>query len=265
LQLRLQSFILCLPIFTQGSQTAARLPGDTSEPSSHSRTFQPLMIKDIGVVEILSTLGSTKTVASPAKRLSGIGVVGLVRGVAWFGAVLCGLLVALPAVAATGDAPGEFIPATPPQPAPQTAFTDTDGKPLTLADFKGKPAVVNLWATWCQPCLKEMPSLDRLQANLDGKLTVAAVSQDRSGAQRVVPFVANMGLQKLKIYLDPKADLGRALNSRGLPTSVIIDAAGSVIGRVEGAVEWDSAEIMALLRPLLVNGAVGGALKASGR
>ena len=227
-----------------------------------------MMIKDIGIEEILSTPGNAKTVAPPAKRPPHIGLLGFARAAAWFGAVLCGLLVALPAVAAAGDEKtGEYIPATPPQPAPQVAFTDTDGKPLTLAQFKGKPAVVNLWATWCAPCLKEMPSLDRLQANLNGKLIVAAVSQDRSGAQRVVPFVAEMGLKNLKIYLDPKADLGRALNSRGLPTTVIIDAAGSVVGRVEGPVEWDSAEMMARLRPLLVSGAagVGGVIKAAER
>jgi len=204
-----------------------------------------------GVEEILPTLDDAKTVAPPAKRPRHIGLVGFAGGAAWFGAALCVLLVALPAVALAGDTPGEYIPAASPQPAPQVAFTDTDGRPLTLADFKGKPVIVNLWATWCVPCLKEMPSLERLQANLDGRLIVAAVSQDRSGAQRVVPFVAEMGLRRLKIYLDPKADLGRALNSRGLPTSVIIDGAGSIVGRVEGAVEWDSAEIMAVLRPLL--------------
>jgi thiol-disulfide isomerase/thioredoxin len=223
-----------------------------------------VMIKDTGTEEILSAHGNAKMGAPPAKRPSRIG---LARAAAWFGAILCGLLVALPAVAAGGDTPGVYIPATPPQPAPQVAFTDTDGRPMTLAQFKGKPAVVNLWATWCAPCLKEMPSLERLQANLEGKLIVAAVSQDRSGAQRVVPFVAEMGLKRLKIYLDPKADLGRALNSRGLPTTVIIDAAGSIIGRVEGSVEWDSAEIMALLRPLLVSGAagVGGPIKTTER
>jgi thiol-disulfide isomerase/thioredoxin len=223
-----------------------------------------------GLEQILPTLGDAKTLASPATRPPHIGLCGFAGSAAWFGTVLCLLLVALPAVALAGDekiTPAEFIPATPPQLAPQVAFADTDGKPLTLAEFKGKPVIVNLWATWCVPCLKEMPSLERLQANLDGKLIVAAVSQDRLGAQRVVPFVAEMGLKRLKIYIDPKADLGRALNSRGLPTSVIIDAAGSVVGRVEGAVEWDSAEIMAVLRPLLGSGVAGvrGAIKASER
>src|SRR5438874_5240131 len=156
-----------------------------------------------------------------AKRPPHIGLVGsargwCARGLAWFGTALLVLLLGSPAVFAAGDdtlKPGEFIPASPPQPAPQVGFTDVDGKPMTLADFKGKPVVINFWATWCQPCLKEMPSLERLQSNLEGRLTVAAVSEDRMGAQRVVPFVAEMGLKKLKIYLDPKADLGRAFGS----------------------------------------------------
>jgi thiol-disulfide isomerase/thioredoxin len=146
---------------------------------------------------------------------------------------------------------GEFIPATPPQLAPEAGFSDIDGNPVTLADFKGRPAVVNLWATWCLPCLKEMPSLERLQAQFDGKLVVAAVSEDRGGAERVGPFVAAHGLQALKVYLDPKAELGHAFKPRGLPTSILIDAAGRVIGRVEGAAEWDSAKMLGVLEPLL--------------
>src|SRR5438876_1827742 len=125
---------------------------------------------------------------------------GLVSRSAWFATVAVALLVALSAAAAAEEEKlklGEFIPESAPQPAPDTAFTDADGKPVRFADFKGKPVVINLWATWCQPCLREMPSLDRLQAALDGKLTVAAVSEDRGGAQRVGPFVATLGLQKL--------------------------------------------------------------------
>src|SRR5690349_14474389 len=112
----------------------------------------------------------------PAKRLPHIALVGFPGGSAWFGTALVGLLFVLSAAGAAADEkirPGEFTPATPPQPAPQAGFTDADGKPVSLADFKGKPAVANLWATWCQPCLKEMPSLDRLQANLGDRLIVA--------------------------------------------------------------------------------------------
>ncbi len=186
---------------------------------------------------------------------------GLVSRSALFGTVAVALLVALSAAAAAEEEKlrlGEFIPESAPQPAPETGFTDADGKPVSFADFKGKPLVVNLWATWCQPCLKEMPSLDRLQSALDGKLAVAAVSEDHGGA--VATFVAALGLQKLKIYLDPKSDVGHAFNVRGLPTSIVIDAKGRVVGRVEGAAEWDSATMMAVLKPLL-EGAIKGAAR----
>jgi thiol-disulfide isomerase/thioredoxin len=187
----------------------------------------------------------------PAKRPPQFG---LVSRSAWFGTVAAALLVALSAAAAAEEEKlrlGEFIAESPPQPAPETAFTDVDGKPASLADFKGKPVIVNLWATWCQPCLKEMPSLDRLQSALDGRLAVAAVSEDRGGAERVGPFVAAMGLAKLKIYLDPRSGIGHAFHVRGLPTSIVIDAGGRVVGRVEGAAEWDSETMMAALKPLL--------------
>jgi thiol-disulfide isomerase/thioredoxin len=111
--------------------------------------------------------------------------------------------------------------------------------------------VVNLWATWCQPCLKEMPSLERLAAQFKGRLIVAAVSEDHGGAKVVGPFVADKGLQKMAIYLDPQGELGHAIKLRGLPTSLVIDAQGQVVGRVEGGADWDSAKMEAVLQPLI--------------
>ncbi|HVC56197.1 MAG TPA: TlpA disulfide reductase family protein [Stellaceae bacterium] len=183
---------------------------------------------------------------------------GFAEGLLWLGTVALVLLIALsPAGAIAQDSMrlGEFIPATPPQPAPAVAFTDDAGKPASLADFKGKPTVVNLWATWCQPCLHEMPSLVRLQAHFAGRLTVAAVAEDHGGAKQVAPFVAKLGLTKLAIYLDPQAALGHALRVRGLPTSIVLDAEGRVVGSVEGAADWGSAKMLAVLQPLLHNGA----------
>jgi len=183
----------------------------------------------------------------PAKRPPHIGL-------ALFATVATGLLLALSAEVAAEDGKtkfGEFIAQTPPQPAPEVAFTDTDGNPANLARFKGKPAVINFWATWCAPCLKEMPSLERLQARLDGRLSILAISEDRAGAKVVNPFLANLGLEKVKVYLDPKSEVGRAFAVRGLPTSVVIDAEGRVVGRVEGGAEWDSAAMLAALEPLL--------------
>lgn len=205
----------------------------------------------------------------PAKRPPHIGFRWGFRGSsgwsAWFGTLALALLLVFSAALAAEEGNlriGEFIPVTPPQPAPEASFTAVDGTPASLGDFKGKPAVVNLWATWCGPCLKEMPSLERLRAQFAGRLTVAAVSEDHAGAKVVVPFVADKGLQKLAIYLDPQGELGHALKVRGLPTSIVLDAAGRIVGRVEGGADWDSATMHAVLQPL-IDGAAGALKKAA--
>ena len=175
-----------------------------------------------------------------------------------FGTVAVALLFALSVVAAAEEEKpklGEFIPASPPQPAPELSFQDLEGKSASLADFKGKLLVLNLWATWCGPCLEEMPSLEQLQVNLPDKLVVVAVSEDRGGAKIVQPFLDKLGLKKVKIYLDPKSDVGHAFEVRGLPTSIVIGGDGKVLGRVEGAAEWDSVEMYGVLKPLLPKGA----------
>ena len=202
----------------------------------------------------------------PAKRPPHIGLAwAFPSGLAAFGTVVLALLLALSAAPAADSEKmtlGEFIAVTPPQPAPEASLIDADGKKTSLGDFTGKPTVINLWATWCQPCLEEMPSLVRLQARFDGKLTVAAVSEDRGGAKEVGPFVAAHNLSTLKIYLDPKSDLAHAFQARGLPTSIVLDAKGMVVGRVEGAAEWDSAKMLAVFKRLLEAGP--GTVKAEG-
>ena len=146
---------------------------------------------------------------------------------------------------------GEFIALASPQPAPAVSFTDTAGNPATFGDFKGKLLLVNLWATWCQPCLREMPSLEKLQASQSDLLTVVAISEDRGGAKVVEPFVAKLGLDTVKVYLDPKSEVGHAVEVRGLPTTVVIDADGKLVGRVEGAAEWDMPKMLMALQPFL--------------
>jgi len=157
---------------------------------------------------------------------------------------------------------GEFIPASPPQPAPDVSFTDADGNPVSLSDFKGKLVLVNLWATWCAPCLREMPSLGRLQSRLGDRITVAAISEDRGGGKAVEPLAAKLELKSVKIYLDPKSAVGQAFKVQGLPTSLLIDREGRVLGRVHGAAEWDSPKILAVLRSFLDG---DGVVKASSR
>lgn len=192
-----------------------------------------------------SALGGASVVASPSVR-----GLGLLIAAAW---VVVALLWG-PAIRA--DEPdniklGEFIPAAPPQPAPPLSFADAAGKEASLADFKGGVVLLNLWATWCQPCLKEMPSLAALQQRLGASLTVLALSEDRGGAEVVKPFVDKLGLEKLKIYLDPKSAALKAFTVRGLPSSFLIDAEGRVVGKVEGAAAWDSDKMRDALAKLL--------------
>jgi thiol-disulfide isomerase/thioredoxin len=174
-------------------------------------------------------------------------------------AIVAALVVAsvLGPAAARGDDSdevkiGQFIPATPPQPAPELSFTDSAGKKVQLSDFEGKFVILNLWATWCQPCLREMPSLAALQARLGPAVTVLAVSEDRGGDEVVTPFVDRLGLDKfLKIYLDPKSTVLHVLGARGLPTSFAIGADGTVLGKVEGGADWDSEAMRATLAGLM--------------
>ena len=145
---------------------------------------------------------------------------------------------------------GEFVPAAPLLPAPATSFVDLTGSEVSLAQFSGKIVLVNLWATWCEPCLREMPSLERLQSRLGDKIVVVAISEDR-GSKTVEPFIGKLGLKSVKIYLDPKSAMERAFKVQGLPTSFLIDREGRVLGRVEGAAEWDKPKLLGILKSFL--------------
>jgi thiol-disulfide isomerase/thioredoxin len=157
---------------------------------------------------------------------------------------------------------GEFVPSSQPYPAPAISLSDTTGQHVELSELNGKLVLVNLWATWCEPCLREMPSLERLQSRIGERIAVLAVSEDRGGNKTVEPFVAKLGLKSVKVYIDPKSDVGHAFGARGLPTSFLIDREGKVLGRVEGAAEWDSPKILGVLEPLLSG---NGVVKASSR
>ena len=174
----------------------------------------------------------------------------------------CGALLAAalapPGAAMAQDRPPlagdfkDFVLANPPKPVPPFAFTDLDGKPLTLEAFAGKVVVLNLWATWCVPCIKEMPSLERLQARMAARgLAVMSVSQDRGGLKQVQPFLDKHGLKALPIYLDPKGEALKALGGRGLPTTLVIDREGREVGRLEGDAEWDGPNAAALIEYFL--------------
>ena len=123
--------------------------------------------------------------------------------------------------------------------APAVMFDGPGGEKVTLADFKGKPLLVNLWATWCGPCVAEMPTLDKLAARQKDKLHVIVVSQDMQGRTIVDPWWAKQTYKMLKPYVDAKSDLGFAFNTGMVPTTVLYDAQGKEVWRVIGSMNWD--------------------------
>lgn len=122
---------------------------------------------------------------------------------------------------------------------PTVAFTAPDGKPVTLASFKGKPLLLNMWATWCAPCVAEMPTLDAAAKSLAGKVQVIAVSQDMQGADKVTPFFAEKKFTTLQPYLDPKLGLSLAYQAN-LPTTILYDSTGKEVWRMTGGYEWNT-------------------------
>ena len=131
-------------------------------------------------------------------------------------------------------------------------FEDSEGNPVSLADFRGKAVLLNVWATWCPPCREEMPALDRLQAELGGPgFEVIALSIDRNGLEAVRPFFAEIGIENLDFYLDQPAAAMEALNVLGLPTTILVDSNGRELQRWVGPREWDSPEVIAEIRGYL--------------
>ncbi len=167
-----------------------------------------------------------------------------------------------PLLGAFGD---NFTLLDPPVPAPLETFAALDGARVRLADFKGRVVLLNFWATWCAPCILEMPSLDRLQATLgDPGLAVLAVSIDRGGAKVIRPFAERLELEHLGLYHDDKGALFRAFGVTGLPTTFLIDRRGQIVGAYPGAAEWDGPEARALIEHYLRQPAGAAAVKTGG-
>ena len=143
--------------------------------------------------------------------------------------------------------------ATTPLRLPDLAFEDADGKPKKLSDWRGKTVLVNLWATWCVPCRKEMPALDSLQAKLGGKdFEVVAINIDTRDPEKPKNFLKDANLTRLGYFSDQKAkvfqelkNIGRAL---GMPTSVLVDANGCEIATIAGPAEWASDDAIKLIK-----------------
>lgn len=148
-----------------------------------------------------------------------------------------------------------MVPTTPPAPpAPPAAqsFIDAEGKPATLTDFAGKGVVLNLWATWCVPCVAELPSLDALSQRLAAEgIIVVPLSSDRGGAPVVQKFYAAHSIAHLGVWLDPRGVAARSWGARGLPTTLIIDRKGQERGRLEGGADWASDAALAQIRKMV--------------
>jgi thiol-disulfide isomerase/thioredoxin len=132
------------------------------------------------------------------------------------------------------------------------AFQDAEGKPLKLSDWKGRVALVNLWATWCAPCRKEMPDLAKLQKELGSDdFEVVAISVDRKGVEASAAFLKETGADGLRLYVEPTTAILNDIQALGLPATVLIDRQGREIGRLLGPADWVSPEAIALVKAAL--------------
>ncbi len=146
----------------------------------------------------------------------------------------------------------EFIIHAEPLPIDALSFQDQNGSSLDLSAFGGKIVLLNLWATWCAPCRKELPSLDRLRQSLPSSdFEIIALSIDRDGVAAVHPFFKAIGITGLRIYVDPTGQATSTLKASGLPTTLLVDRAGREIGRLVGPAEWDGSDMRALIQSWL--------------
>ena len=133
--------------------------------------------------------------------------------------------------------------------APAAVFKNPDGGDFTLAKFKGGPVLVNLWASWCAPCVKELPTLQKLEEShaIDGQLGVIAVSQDMAPKGSVDAFLANKQISRFAAFHDPDMALSSALGVQIMPTTILYDKAGKEVWRYTGDLDWTGAEAAKLL------------------
>ena len=170
------------------------------------------------------------------------------------------LVTALAAlVLATGetqaqDARFDFAMRDTPKATPDLSFADVDGKPLSLQDFRGKLVLLNVWATWCPPCRKELPSLARLQGELGGTaFQVLMLSTDTGRETAVRRLFGELALDDSGIFIDATGSATRDLGVFGMPTTLLLDGDGNEIGRKIGPAAWDSAAALSFFRELIAS------------
>lgn len=142
-----------------------------------------------------------------------------------------------PALPAPGATSGRLDRSHAGTPAPDAAFLDPEGGETSIAEFRGRPVLVNLWATWCAPCIVEMPSLDELAAR-EGNLQVLALSQDVAGREKVLEFFRERDFAELEPYLDERLAFMTELGLSTLPTTILYDSEGREVWRMTGMAEW---------------------------
>ena len=154
-------------------------------------------------------------------------------------------------------APQNFNLLDAPKPIAEVTFVDDNGRTSSLRDFAGKVVLLNVWATWCLPCRKEMPTLDHLEQMLAGPdFEVVTLSIDRGGVDAVRKFYAEIGVQHLAVRVDSTAKAAGALGAFGLPTTILMDRQGRELGRLIGPAEWDQPDMVAFLKQIIGGGAV---------
>lgn len=139
---------------------------------------------------------------------------------------------------------------------PEFTFADASGKLKSLADFRGKVVLLNIWATWCIPCREEMPALDTIETKLGGKdFAVVAVNIDKGGSEKAASFLKETGATHLALYTDPSGKLFSTLKAVGMPTTLLIDRDGKEIARLIGPADWASPEAVAVIEAAIAAGA----------
>jgi len=171
--------------------------------------------------------------------------------------ICAGLLYGALALGANSALAGGFeklqVHAAPKAPA-VTSFVTIDGVPMDLSVYAGDVVVLNFWATWCAPCKREMPGLDRLQAMMGHEgIEVVTMAFGRHNPMAMEKFWDRANIENLPLHRDPTTELAQAFGVKGLPHTVILDAEGNEIASLPGEAEWDSAEAIALLEGFLTD------------
>ncbi|MDE2121692.1 MAG: TlpA family protein disulfide reductase [Betaproteobacteria bacterium] len=191
----------------------------------------------------------SKVICAARRRFAGSLALGLVAA--------AGGLV--PVAARAADA-FRFTPYPKPRPLPAVSFLDGQGKPSSLAAFRGKVVLLNIWATWCPPCVQEMPTLNKLQQLLGGKeFEVVPLSVDKGGVFAVHSFYQDNFIDHLPIYVDPTTKVLDSLNILGTPTTILIDKQGREVARTLGPQDWDQPSMIQQLRHYMAQPAGVGA------